>query len=138
MKKAIFPGSFDPFHDGHNFVVQSAIEDGYEKIYIVVSWNENKIRTNSFEKSANEIKKRYKNNNKIKVMINKNELTVDICKKLDCYNIIRGYRDDKDLDYERELKKIYIKAENKINFILYKSNLNIRSNKLKNDIIKSD
>ena len=36
MKRAIFPGSFDPFHEGHDFVVQKGLED-FDLIYIVIS-----------------------------------------------------------------------------------------------------
>ena len=120
MKRAIFPGSFDPFHEGHDFVVQKGLED-FDLIYIVISWNENKERFFSYFKSK-----------KIKVLINKRQLTVNIARKLNCFNIIRGYRNEEDLKYEQKLKSQYLMLEPKINFILYKSNIDLSSTTIKN------
>ncbi len=130
MTKAIFPGSFDPFHDGHKFVIEQGLKQ-FDKIYIVISWNDQKIRRYSFRKSKSIIKKIYYKNNKIKVLINKKHLTVEIVRKLKCFNIIRGYRNQDDLKYEMDLKNQYQLLEPRINFVLYKSNINLRSSKIK-------
>ncbi len=130
MKSAIFPGSFDPFHDGHDFVVQKGLKD-FDLIYIVISWNENKKRFISYLKSKKIIRKKYKNNKKIKILINKKQLTVNIARKLNCFNIIRGYRNNDDLKYEQWLKSQYLLLEPQINFILYKSNIDLNSTVIK-------
>lgn len=130
MKEAIFPGSFDPFHRGHEFVVDQALKNKFEKIYIVVSWNEDKIRNLSLEKSKQMIEQIYQSNNKIKVLINKNKLTVDIARELNCFNIIRGYRDEQDLIFENQLKNNYLKEEPRINFILFHSTIKERSSNI--------
>lgn len=127
MKEAIFPGSFDPFHRGHQFVVDQALKNRFKKIYIVVSWNEDKKRNLSFEKSKQMIEQIYQSNNKIEVLINKNKLTVDVARELNCFNIIRGYRDEQDLIFENQLKNNYLKEESKINFILFHSTIDERS-----------
>ncbi len=135
MNKAIFPGSFDPFHEGHEYIVKVALSD-FDLIYIIISWNENKKRKYSFEESFEKINKIYHNNKSIKVLINKNELTTNIAKKLNCFNIIRGIRNNEDLKYEQQLKKIYQLQEKKIKIYYYKANnkvKNISSSNLKNN-----
>lgn len=129
-QEAIFPGSFDPFHEGHDFVIQEALKNGFKKIYVIVSWNENKNRNLTFEESQKMIQDFYRLNEKIVVLINKNKLTVEISRELNCFNIIRGYRDEKDLIFENELKNNYLNSEPKINFILYRSKINKRSSQL--------
>ena len=54
-KNAIFPGSFDPFHEGHEFVVKAALEE-FDLLYIIISWNENKVRSYPIELIFKKIK----------------------------------------------------------------------------------
>lgn len=135
MIKAIFPGSFDPFHEGHRFVVKQALQD-FDFIFIVVSWNENKKRQNTFVKSKEEIEKMFSNEkDRIQVLINEKELTTDLAKKLNCFNIIRGCRNEEDKLYEEKLKYKYLLLEKRLNFFYYFANENTRnisSSNLKN------
>lgn len=130
-KEAVFPGSFDPFHKGHDFVVQEALKEGFERIYIVVSWNEDKKRNWSLEQAQKVIEDFYQNNEKIVVLVNRNQLTVEVVQQLNCFNIIRGYRNEDDLVYENELKEKYLMMEPRINFILYWSKIGISSTQLR-------
>lgn len=137
MNKAIFPGSFDPFHDGHKFVIEKALED-FDFIYIVISWNENKKRTQSFWKSKLQIKKNFKKNKKIKILFNKNKLTIEIARKLNCFQLIRGIRNENDIKYEDFLRKMYIDAEPRIKIKYYNATQevkNISSSTIRSDII---
>ena len=137
MSKAIFPGSFDPFHDGHKFVIEKALED-FDFIYIVISWNENKKRTQSFWKSKLQIKKNFKKNKKIKILFNKNKLTIEIARKLNCFQLIWGIRNENDIKYEDLLRKMYIDAEPRIKIKYYNATQevkNISSSTIRSDII---
>lgn len=140
MKKVIFPGSFDPFHKGHEQIVNKALKK-YDLIYIVISWNEDKTRTYSFEEIYEYLVEKYKTNNKIRIIINKNKMTVNLAQDLECFNLIRGYRNKEDKKYEKKLLNEYKKQDKRIK-IYYFHNRNkklkdIRSSLLKNsDIIK--
>lgn len=126
MKKAIFPGSFDPFHEGHKYVLDEALKI-YDFVYIVISWNENKKRKHNFWISKFKIKKILKKYKNVKILINKNELTTNIAKKLKCYDLIRGIRNDKDFLYEKDLERKYKQYEPNINIIYFKSKKNLKN-----------
>lgn len=132
VKAAIFPGSFDPFHDGHKFIVEEALKD-FDLIYIIISWNENKVRTYDFQTIFEQINQIYFNHPSIKILINENDLTVNWARKLNCFNIIRGYRNQKDLKYEKKLAHAYLLDLPNLNFFYYhhKKYQKISSTKLK-------
>lgn len=121
MNKAIFPGSFDPFHSGHKYILKQALKK-FDYIWIIISWNENKIRKNDFETSYKKMQKKLSKIKNISILINENRMTVDIAKELDCYNLIRGFRNKNDLIYEESLKEKYILMEPKIKIFYFKSN----------------
>ncbi len=133
-ENAIFPGSFDPFHEGHKFIIDSAL-DKFEKIYIVISWSENKERNQTFLDSKKQIEKIYKSNPKIEIIINKSEMMTNVAKKLNCFNIVRGIRNNEDEQYEDWLKNQYQQLEPRIKVFYYsnKKLQNISSTKIKNN-----
>lgn len=102
MKKAIFPGSFDPITIGHDNVIEQA-SVLFDEIYIAVLPNSMK-KTGLFtiEERIAMIKEVYANNPKIKV-IESIGATTDIATQNECIAIIRGVRNEKDLSYEKEL-----------------------------------
>lgn len=127
--KAIFPGSFDPFHEGHEFIINKALNK-FDFIYIVISKNEEKKRYSSFKDSFNQIKKILKNNKKIKILINEEKLTVEIANELNCFNIIRGIRNKQDLIYEKKLRKKYQNQDPRIKIFYFFSNITTSSTEI--------
>lgn len=128
LKKAIYCGSFNPFHDGHFFVLKSGLAD-FHYIYLLVCQNEKKPLHN-LEKSAEQteqyLKQKKVDLKRIKILIN-NGLTVKyINENLDTKTIIRGYRNIKDKIYEKKLLKKYQTMDKQINFVLYKSPKNLK------------
>lgn len=99
MKIAIYPGSFDPFHDGHLNIAKKA-SYLFDKLYIVVSKNINKSSLLSFEKRIEIITNLTKDFKNISVIANQDQLTTDISKKLNAKYIVRGLRSQQDFDYE--------------------------------------
>ncbi|MFA5589029.1 MAG: pantetheine-phosphate adenylyltransferase [Mariniphaga sp.] len=103
-KIAIFPGSFDPFHVGHESIVRRAIPL-FDKIVVMIGYNTNKKSFFPIEKRIKWIKQVFKNVDKVEVRIHEG-LTVDFCKEVNAGYILRGLRTSSDFEYERALAQI--------------------------------
>lgn len=101
MKRAIFPGSFDPFTIGHDDIVQRGLQL-FDEIIIGIGRNSAKNETFPIREREAAIKKIYADNPRIKVLIY-DGLTIDFAKAQDAQFILRGIRDMSDFEYERNL-----------------------------------
>ncbi|AEM68903.1 pantetheine-phosphate adenylyltransferase [Mycoplasma putrefaciens] len=99
MKIAIYPGSFDPFHQGHLNVVRKA-SLLFDRLYIVVSRNINKTTSFKLDSRVRLITEVTKDIKNVEVIRNDDKLTTDIAKLVDAKYIIRGLRNKNDFDYE--------------------------------------
>ena len=104
MKRAIFPGTFDPFTIGHFSVVKRALTF-MDEIIIGIGINDNKKTWFPTEKRVEMIKKLYANEPRIQVEAYDN-LTVDFAQKRDAKFIIRGIRTVHDFEYEETIADI--------------------------------
>ncbi len=105
IKRAIYPGSFDPITKGHANIIKKALKI-FDEVIVVVSKNINK--KNSFfsvEERVELIKKMYENNSSVKV-IESSLASVDVALENNCNIIIRGLRNLSDYNYELELAKV--------------------------------
>ena len=122
-KTAIYPGSFDPFTNGHLDVVIKASKL-FEKVHIVIGLNVNKKRTynENLIKSAIEETLADKNINNCEVIIY-DGLIAEYTKKHNVGYMIRGLRNNMDYNYEEniaevnklinpDLEYVYFRAEN--------------------------
>ena len=99
-KIGMFPGSFDPIHDGHIDIIKRTSKL-FDKLYVVVSINIYKKQVTDRNEIFLNVKKAIKQLklNNVEVAIN-NELTIDFAKKHNCKWIVRSIRDKKDMQYE--------------------------------------
>jgi len=104
MKRAIFPGTFDPFTIGHSSVVRRALTF-MDEIVIGIGINENKKTYFPLEKRVEMIRHLYKDEPRIKVE-SYNSLTLDFAQKVDAQFIIRGIRTVNDFEYEETIADI--------------------------------
>lgn len=104
MRRAIFPGTFDPFTIGHYSIVERALTF-MDELIIGIGINETKNTHFPLVKRIEVIEKFYKDNPRIKVMAYSN-LTVDFAQEVDAKFIIRGIRTVKDFEYEESIADI--------------------------------
>ena len=104
MKKAIFPGSFDPFTLGHYSIVKRTLTFMNE-VVIGIGINENKRCLMSVEKRLESIRKLYADEPRVKVFAYSG-LTIDFAKEQGAGVIIRGIRSVKDFEYEESIADI--------------------------------
>lgn len=118
MLKAVFPGSFDPFHDGHLYVLKKSLSF-FDNVKLLVSNNSSKVHKNSLLKRKENIVKYLKKNNINNIIVDINDgSTMDYCKRNNIIFLIRGIRDKKDIEYEENLCLKY-KENNKNIIIVY-------------------
>ncbi|MGE0020475.1 MAG: pantetheine-phosphate adenylyltransferase [Draconibacterium sp.] len=101
---AIFPGSFDPFHIGHESIVRRALPL-FDKIIIMIGYNVNKKSFFDIEKRMKWINQVFDGIEKVEVRIH-DGLTVDFCKQVGAAYILRGLRTSADFEYERAIAQI--------------------------------
>jgi pantetheine-phosphate adenylyltransferase len=99
MKRAIFPGSFDPFTIGHYSIVERGLTI-FDEIIIGIGINQNKVPLFSLEKKFDIIRQAFPDENRIKIK-DYNSLTVDFAKAEGAGFILRGLRTVADFEYER-------------------------------------
>ena len=101
MKKAIYPGSFDPITNGHIDIVNRA-QKLYGEIHIGVIENPSKIPLFSTIERIALIQSVFSKRPGI-VVEGFNGLLVDFAKKKQIFTIIRGLRAVSDFDYEFQM-----------------------------------
>ncbi|MGY0407491.1 MAG: pantetheine-phosphate adenylyltransferase [Polaribacter sp.] len=101
MKKAIFPGSFDPFTSGHYDIIRRGVTL-FDELIIAIGINADKKYMFSLEERRKFIKDSFKENPKIKVVTYKG-LTVDFCMKNNVDFILRGLRNPADFEFEKAI-----------------------------------
>lgn len=104
MKRALFPGSFDPFTIGHESIVKRALQL-FDEIIIAIGYNSEKKGFFTVDNRIKIIEKVFENENRIKVE-KYNKLTIDFCKEKNINFILRGLRTASDFEYERAIAQM--------------------------------
>jgi len=101
MKKAVFPGSFDPITIGHVDIVKRGIKV-FDEIIIAVGDNTDKKYMFPKEKRVEFVEQTFNNHDNIKIE-SYDGLTVDFCKKNNIEFMIRGLRNPADFEFEKSI-----------------------------------
>lgn len=123
MKNAIYPGSFDPFTNGHLDIVKKAVML-FDHVYLVIGINSSKKRNFSADKMKLAMEKTIQELGIQNCSVCLCEgLVAEFAKENGIYYMIRGLRNNMDYNYEEniamvnklinpELESIFFRAEN--------------------------
>ena len=103
MRRAIFPGTFDPFTLGHLDILNRS-KLIFDEVIIGIGENIDKKAMFSLEDRIDFIKSVIINSENIKVQSYKG-LTIDFCKKVDANFIVRGVRNNGDFEFEKAIAR---------------------------------
>lgn len=98
---AIVPGSFDPITKGHLDIINRAAQM-YDKVYVAVMINPSKSYLFSLEQRERIAKACFEEDTNISVISSDGWLWM-LAKQLDACAIVKGYRNNKDFEYEKEM-----------------------------------
>ncbi|WP_117879261.1 pantetheine-phosphate adenylyltransferase [Aureibaculum luteum] len=101
MKRALFPGSFDPLTLGHYDIIKRGVKV-FDEVVVAIGINAEKKYMFSVKKRKQFIEETFKNFPKVKVVTYKG-LTVDFCKEIDADFILRGLRNPADFEFEKAI-----------------------------------
>lgn len=101
MKRALFPGSFDPITLGHYDIIKRAL-DLFDEIVVAIGVNGDKNYMFTVEQRKEFIEKAFADEPKVKVTTYQG-LTVDFCKEIAAQFILRGLRNPADFEFEKAI-----------------------------------
>tara|TARA_X000000368_G_C22911902_1_gene658976 strand:+ start:116 stop:586 length:471 start_codon:yes stop_codon:yes gene_type:complete len=117
QKIAVFPGSFDPITKGHVAIIKKALPL-FDKIIIAIGTNSLKNYLFDLDQRKDHLKTVFKLESNIEIMTYKG-LTVNFCKKHNANFIVRGLRDVKDFEYEKNIAIMNNKVNSDIETIFF-------------------
>lgn len=138
MKRAIFPGSFDPITKGHQALVQRGLEL-FDEIIIAIGSNANKKYMYSLEERIKFIEQTFEGEPGVKVESYEG-LTTDYCERKEAKFMLRGLRTSPDFEFERAIAQINkeMKPNLETVFLITSAELSAISSSIVRDIIKNN
>lgn len=103
-RTALFAGTFDPFTKGHHALVLRALAI-FDKVVVAVGRNMGKKCLFTVEQRVEAIEKLYAADKRVEVMAY-DGLTTDLAKEIGATALLRGVRNTKDFEYEREIADV--------------------------------
>lgn len=101
MKRAIFPGSFDPITLGHYDIIKRGVTL-FDEVIVAIGVNSAKKYMFSLAQRKQFIEEAFKDEPNVTVVTYEG-LTVDFCKKHNVEFILRGLRNPADFEFEKAI-----------------------------------
>ena len=136
MKRAIFPGSFDPITLGHYDIIKRGI-DLFDELIIAIGVNADKKYMFTKEERKNFITEAFQDEPKVKILTYSG-LTIDFCREVDAQYILRGLRNSGDFEFEKAIAHTNRKMSSiETVFLLTSSGLSYISSSIVRDVIRN-
>lgn len=137
MKKALFPGSFDPLTLGHYDIIKRGVTL-FDEVIVAIGVNLEKKYMFSLEERKAFIEKAFADEPKVKV-VTYNGLTVDFCREINAEFILRGLRNPADFEFEKAIAHAnrHLSTIETV-FLLTSSKTSFISSSIVRDIIKNN
>lgn len=101
MKVAIYPGSFDPFTNGHKNIIERGVRV-FDQVIVAVAHNTTKKTVFSVEERVEIINEVFKDRDDVKVDYFEG-LLVDYIKRMGTNIVLRGMRTVSDFEFEMQI-----------------------------------
>jgi pantetheine-phosphate adenylyltransferase len=136
MRKAIFPGSFDPITLGHVDIIKRSLPL-FDEIVIAIGVNADKKYMFTLEERKRFIEETFKDAPSVSV-ITYQGLTIELCEKLESKFILRGLRNPADFEFEKAIAHTNRTLSNvETVFLLTAANTSFISSSIVRDVIRN-
>ena len=137
MKRAVFPGSFDPITLGHTDIIERAIPL-FDEVVLAIGVNADKKYMFSLEERMRFLEETFKDYPTVKVTTYKG-LTIDFCKEQKAEFILRGLRNPADFEFEKAIAHTNRKLSGiETVFLLTSSGKSYISSSIVRDVIRNN
>ena len=137
MKRAVFPGTFDPITLGHIDIIERALPL-FDELIIAIGINSEKKTMFPLEERIQFIKDVFKEESKIQVK-SYSGLTVKFCISEKAQFIVRGLRNTTDLNYEQPIAQTNFKmTEVESVFLVCSPEVSNISSTIVRDVMRND
>lgn len=135
MRKAVFPGSFDPITLGHYDIIQRGLKL-FDEVILAIGINADKNYMFNLEERKQFLQNTFRNVPEISIKTYQG-LTVDFCKQEEADFILRGLRNPADFEFEKAIAHTNRKlAEIETIFLLTSSGNSYISSSIVRDVIR--
>lgn len=115
MRRALYPGSFDPITSGHVDIVRRALAV-FDEVVIAIAVNIHKTPTFSYDERIEMIQACFDGDPRIKVVTFEG-LLVDYARKQGIKAVVRGLRAVSDFEYEFQMASMNRRLTDEVDYI---------------------